>query len=67
MVSYVDDIRTSSTDHSPADGTPATQVNKIVSHFTLPMIISAHEDRYIRLFDLATGESCRYSPDPNAP
>lgn len=38
-----------------ADGTPATQINRIVSHPTLPMLITAHEDNYIRLFDLKSG------------
>lgn len=37
------------------DGTTGTQVNCIVTHPTLPLLISAHEDGYIRLFDLNTG------------
>ncbi|PWZ03691.1 WD40 repeat-like protein, partial [Testicularia cyperi] len=37
------------------DGTPGTQINKIVTHPTLPSLISAHEDGYIRMFDLDTG------------
>ncbi|KDN38707.1 WD40 repeat-like protein [Tilletiaria anomala UBC 951] len=43
--------------HSDAtyDGTPATQINKVVAHPTLPLLITAHEDRYIRTFDLDTG------------
>jgi striatin 1/3/4 len=26
------------------DGTPATQINRIVSHPTMPLLITAHED-----------------------
>ena len=37
------------------DGTTATQINKVVCHPTLPLIITAHEDRFIRLFDVNTG------------
>ncbi|PWN47145.1 WD40 repeat-like protein [Violaceomyces palustris] len=37
------------------DGTPGTQINKVVTHPTLPLLITAHEDRYIRMFDLDTG------------
>ncbi|KAG0050128.1 hypothetical protein BGZ83_005087 [Gryganskiella cystojenkinii] len=42
------------------DGTPATQINKIVCHPTMPLMVTGHEDRYIRYFDLNTG-SCNYS------
>ncbi|PLW46124.1 hypothetical protein PCASD_04184 [Puccinia coronata f. sp. avenae] len=42
------------------DGTTATQINKIVTHPTLPLLISAHEDRFIRLYDLNTG-ACTHS------
>ncbi|KAF9571150.1 hypothetical protein EC968_000953 [Mortierella alpina] len=42
------------------DGTPATQINKVVCHPTLPLVVSGHEDRYIRFFDLNNG-SCSYS------
>ncbi|KAJ3065847.1 hypothetical protein HDU98_010801, partial [Podochytrium sp. JEL0797] len=38
------------------DGTIATQINKIVLHPTLSLLISAHEDRYIRLFDINSGK-----------
>ena len=39
------------------DGTPATQVNQIVSHPTMSLLITAHEDKYIRVFDVVTGKS----------
>ena len=31
------------------------QVNRVVSHPTLPVTITAHEDRHIRFFDNNTG------------
>lgn len=37
------------------DGTGETQINKLVTHPTLPMLITAHEDGYIRMFDLDSG------------
>ena len=40
-----------------ADGTPSTQINKVVSHPTLPLIVSAHEDKYIRFYDVNSGKS----------
>ncbi|KAG6832732.1 hypothetical protein H0H92_012304 [Tricholoma furcatifolium] len=42
------------------DGTPATQINRIVSHPTLSLLVTAHEDKYIRIFDIATGQ-CTHS------
>eukprot|EP01137_Pigoraptor_chileana_P033341 Opistho-2@24065 len=42
------------------DGTIGTQINKIVCHPTLPMAITAHEDKYIRYFDLNSGK-CTHS------
>ncbi|SPC62739.1 related to STRIATIN [Ustilago sp. UG-2017b] len=36
-------------------GTAETQINKLVTHPTLPMLITAHEDGYIRMFDLDSG------------
>eukprot|EP01136_Pigoraptor_vietnamica_P006971 Opistho-1_new@40599 len=42
------------------DGTVATQINKVVTHPTLPMAITAHEDKYIRYFDLNSGK-CTHS------
>ena len=32
------------------------QINRIVSHPTLPVTITAHEDRHIRFFDNNTGK-----------
>ncbi|KAJ9473955.1 F-box protein MET30 [Pseudozyma hubeiensis] len=37
------------------DGSVETQINKLVTHPTLPLLITAHEDGYIRMFDLDTG------------
>ncbi|KAI9329538.1 WD40-repeat-containing domain protein [Obelidium mucronatum] len=42
------------------DGSLGTQINDIAVHPTLPLLISAHEDRFIRLFDINTG-ACVYS------
>ncbi|CAE7143326.1 unnamed protein product [Rhizoctonia solani] len=42
------------------DGTSATQVNAIASHPTMPLLVTAHEDKYIRVFDVSTGE-CQHS------
>ncbi|KAF8874646.1 WD40-repeat-containing domain protein [Gymnopilus junonius] len=42
------------------DGTPATQINRIVSHPTMSLLVTAHEDKFIRIFDLATGQ-CTHS------
>jgi hypothetical protein len=38
-----------------ADGTPATQINRIVSHPTMSLLVTAHEDKFIRIFDIMTG------------
>ena len=38
------------------DGTPDTQINKVVCHPTLPIIVTAHEDKYIRFYDANTGK-----------
>jgi len=45
-----------------------SQVNRIVCHPTLPVTITAHEDRHIRFFDNNSGKSrytllCYFSPD----
>ncbi|KAI8590135.1 WD40-repeat-containing domain protein [Geranomyces variabilis] len=37
------------------DGTANTQINKLVAHPLLPLLITAHEDRHIRIFDINTG------------
>ncbi|KAF9289105.1 hypothetical protein BGZ68_010060 [Mortierella alpina] len=42
------------------DGTSATQINKVVCHPTMPIVVSAHEDRYIRFFDINSG-ACSFS------
>jgi len=39
----------------PADGTPAAQINKVISHPTMPILVTGHEDKYIKMFDLSTG------------
>lgn len=33
----------------------SNQINKVVNHPTLPITITAHEDRHIRFFDNNTG------------
>ncbi|KAJ3123086.1 hypothetical protein HK098_002235 [Nowakowskiella sp. JEL0407] len=38
------------------DGTPNTQINKIVCHPTMPMLISGHEDGHVRCFDIKSGK-----------
>ncbi|KAJ3535085.1 hypothetical protein NMY22_g6644 [Coprinellus aureogranulatus] len=37
------------------DGTPATQINCVISHPTMPILVTSHEDKFIRIFDLTTG------------
>ncbi|KAJ3227837.1 hypothetical protein HDU78_009908 [Chytriomyces hyalinus] len=37
------------------DGGERSQINKIVAHPTLPLLISAHEDRSVRFHDLLSG------------
>uniref|UniRef100_A0A1X7V5I9 Uncharacterized protein n=1 Tax=Amphimedon queenslandica TaxID=400682 RepID=A0A1X7V5I9_AMPQE len=37
-------------------GTPTTQINKVLSHPTLPIVITAHEDKYICFFDSKSGQ-----------
>ena len=39
------------------DGTAATQVNQIVSHPTMSLLVTAHEDKFIRIFDFTTGKT----------
>lgn len=38
------------------DGTCSSQINRIVSHPTMSLLVTAHEDKYIRIFDLSTGQ-----------
>ncbi|KAF4604036.1 hypothetical protein EYR40_001219 [Pleurotus pulmonarius] len=38
------------------DGTPATQVNRMASHPTMSLLVTAHEDKFIRIFDYTTGD-----------
>ncbi|XP_065056919.1 striatin-like [Rhopilema esculentum] len=38
------------------NGTPFTQINKVLPHPTLPIVLTAHEDRHIRFFDINTGK-----------
>lgn len=42
------------------DGTPSTQINCIVSHPTMTILVTAHEDKFIRIFDIVTGQ-CTHS------
>jgi striatin 1/3/4 len=37
------------------DGTPSTQINKVLTHPTLPILITGHENNYIKFFDIDTG------------
>lgn len=41
---------------STYDGTPATQINVVIAHPTLPLLATAHEDNYIHTFDMESGE-----------
>ncbi|KAF8919545.1 WD40-repeat-containing domain protein [Mucidula mucida] len=45
---------------STYDGTPATQINRIASHPTMPLLVTAHEDKYYKIFDIETGQ-CTHS------
>ncbi|XP_073249564.1 striatin-like [Porites lutea] len=38
------------------NNSPSTQINKVVSHPTLPLTVTAHEDRHIRFFDNNSGK-----------
>ncbi|TFY78728.1 hypothetical protein EWM64_g5284 [Hericium alpestre] len=40
--------------HVEVDDGLVAQVNSIVSHPTMPILITAHDDKYIRLFDIIT-------------
>lgn len=37
------------------DGTPNTQINKVTAHPTLPLVVTGHEDKYIRFHDTVSG------------
>ncbi|RKP26249.1 WD40-repeat-containing domain protein [Syncephalis pseudoplumigaleata] len=41
------------------DGSPNTQINRIVAHPTASLVMAAYEDRYLRCFDLNTGRLAR--------
>lgn len=38
------------------DGAFGAQINQVVTHPTLPLVMTAHEDNYIRIFDINSGE-----------
>lgn len=38
------------------DGAPATGINTIVSHSTLPLLFSGHDDKFIKVTDLRSGQ-----------
>ncbi|KAJ8662327.1 hypothetical protein O0I10_002021 [Lichtheimia ornata] len=42
------------------DGTLGTQINKVVTHPTMPLVVSGHEDHQIKFFDLKSGK-CQFS------
>jgi len=44
------------------DGTPATQVSRVVSHPTMSFLVTAHEDKFIRIFDILTGQCTHNMP-----
>ncbi|TBU50127.1 WD40 repeat-like protein [Dichomitus squalens] len=43
-----------------ADDSISAQANSIVSHPTMPLLITGHEDKHIRIFDAITGQ-CTHS------
>jgi striatin 1/3/4 len=43
------------------DGTPATQINCIASHPSMPVLVTAHEDKHIKIFDVLTGHTHYFS------
>ncbi|KAH8108463.1 WD40 repeat-like protein [Phellopilus nigrolimitatus] len=43
-----------------AEGSGSAQVNSITSHPTMPMLVTAHEDKHIRIWDIVTGQ-CTHS------
>ncbi|KZT74248.1 WD40 repeat-like protein [Daedalea quercina L-15889] len=44
----------------PAEDGISSQANSIVSHPTMPLLITGHEDKHIRIFDILTGQ-CTHS------
>ncbi|KZT03524.1 WD40 repeat-like protein [Laetiporus sulphureus 93-53] len=42
------------------EGVVSAQANSIVSHPTMPLLITGHEDKHIRIFDILTGQ-CTHS------
>ncbi|PIL23750.1 hypothetical protein GSI_13500 [Ganoderma sinense ZZ0214-1] len=42
------------------DDSISAQTNSIVSHPTMPLLITGHEDKHIRIFDIVTGQ-CTHS------
>ncbi|ETW85655.1 hypothetical protein HETIRDRAFT_438374 [Heterobasidion irregulare TC 32-1] len=44
----------------PGHDGPSSQVNSLVSHPTMSLLVTAHEDKYIRVFDIETGQ-CTHS------
>lgn len=41
-----------------ASSSADTQINKVLSHPTLPVTMTAQEDRHIRFYDNNTGRWC---------
>jgi striatin 1/3/4 len=37
------------------EGSAATQINRMASHPTMPLLVTGHEDKHIRIFDITTG------------
>jgi len=44
----------------PVEDDISSQANSIVSHPTMPLLITGHEDKHIRIFDILTGQ-CTHS------
>ncbi|PCH38704.1 WD40 repeat-like protein [Wolfiporia cocos MD-104 SS10] len=42
------------------EGAASSQANSIASHPTMPLLVTAHEDKHIRIFDVLTGH-CTHS------
>lgn len=34
----------------------STQINALASHPTMPLLVTGHEDKYIRIFDISAGK-----------